>query len=261
MEPLEKAVAKALQAKRGAPGDIAVEPAQIDKTAPLIPPKTPAAPERQLIAIKLSSELPKKSELPKRQAHGVFEQPTKPTSPVEPTEDAQSLPHVNLERQEDVRRLNARKQLFPGANPAQGKPPLRAPELKPESADIADAISPPPSNSPSQAAPNGSLAMLDPKKLDELVSQRLAHAPQPRTSNAESTPDSLNVLKLLDRELGLWETAIRTTNLPAIKASRPRSLELQSQVPPSIAQPLDATIAMLCRQSDSMDAPSSAGRN
>ena len=88
------------------------------------------------------------------------------------------------------------------------------------------------------------------KRLEEASAQG---AVTPAPVSDDSSSDALHLLRLLDREFGVWENALRKGDMQSAIASRNRSLELQSQIPAAMAQPLDRTIEMLSRETDVAD--------
>ena len=255
MEPIEKAVFKAMQAKQKA---FNPKPAEIPAELPTVKPvAVPAA---------MVSETPvTEAPAPTENKHAVFEQPLQ--RPAEP-QNSQTSGEAD-ESAEQLRRLNARKQLFPAAPLAakpsppnqqmdgqtSEKPPRQLDDPKP--ARIPASTSPS-STSPATAGPGGSLSVLDPKALDALVNKRLEEASAqgavtPAPVSDDSSSDALHLLRLLDREFGVWENALRKGDMQSAIASRNRSLELQSQIPAAMARPLDRTIEMLSRETDVAD--------
>jgi len=205
MEPIEKAVAKALQAKQ-----LAFEQAigdndnAIDEAANLIPASQAAAPVKAESALRAPAAAPEHS-----------------------------------------RREEARRQLFPNdlkqASSAAASHKAEEPTVSDENSAARD--------EPAQRAPNGSLAMLDPSKMDDLVNQRLQQNPDQRTGvDQDLSPDALNSVRMIDREFSNWERELRADNLTAAKEHQERAYTLLEQIPEAMAKPLLPTMTMLSEQ-------------
>ena len=154
---------------------------------------------------------------------------------------------------EQLRRENARRQLFP--NNLRGAP-SNLPESATEPKDNSAISSASKEAGVAQPAPNGSLAMLDTKKLDELVSKRLeGNLDGSVEQKQEPNTDALNGLRMLDREFGNWERALRDGKKPEVLASQTRVNDLLGQIPESMASELHSTVNMLNEQTKKLMTP------
>ena len=320
MEPIEKAVAKALAAKKRAVSDLDAERAvdgqladqQADQlltadnarkmpdgpVAAIQPPSkaTDRATEQSQVPLndhiegtqKIDSEKSTISEPGRDEADRtgedtalpLGEQPAKPPLPVNSHHEPSQSPSADSEAEvaqgtaeetsaEALRRENARRQLFPndlrGAPsnlPADGESDSQiaadgevGQQLKDNSAAKSGA-------GVIQPAPNGSLAMLDPKKLDELVSKRLeGNLDGSVERKEEPTTDALNGLRMLDREFGNWERALRDGKKSEVLTSQTRANELLAQIPESMASELRPTVNMLNEQTQKLITPGTEKSN
>lgn len=215
MEPIQKAVAKALRAKRSE----FAEACRDNKSA-------------------TSSDI----DLNTPQQEGVSNSPP---------------PRFASSNSDSSRREAARSQLFPttlnraatsparvdpGASSQSESPKKSAPSVSDEDPLNYQA-------QPARRGPNGNLAIIDPAKLDALIDERLKQEPDSRAGRRdELSPDTLNSLRLLDREFGNWESDLKANDLEGAKKKRDRTQELLQTIPDSIADRLQPTFVMLNEQ-------------